>query len=359
MNVELGYVGNKNENLLNEGIANLNAVPLGAMINDPGGNANAYRPLSAYGDLNVYRHDMYTNYHALQALLSRQRGNFNFTASYTFSKVLGIRTSQNGAGPGARSTSCDPRQFYYGIQGSDRTHVGSVAFSWLLKEFKDNKTLDLFLGGWQFAGVASYVSGPPLQASSNVNFNIGGTNAEGVTIDGRHIAGSPQMTAFPVLTCDPSKDVPSGYMFNTSCFAAPSVGQNGNYVWPYIKGNAYKNLDLSLFKNFSIGSKGQKIQLRISGYNVLNHATWYPDTTQNLTLHYTNGVMDSAELREDQRGQQVRPAHRAGRAALHLLESQPAGRTGRASPQAAPAFLFRAVDLVARARGNIMRRSCT
>ena len=73
-------------------------------------------------------------------------------------------------------------------------------------------------------------------------------------------------------------------------------GQNGNYIWPYIRGNSYKNLDMSLFKNFSIGSKGQKIQLRLSGYNVLNHATWYPDTTQNLTLHYTNGVMDSPDF---------------------------------------------------------------
>jgi hypothetical protein len=296
MNVELGYVGSKNKDLLNEGIANINAVPLGAMTNDPDGNQDAYRPLSAYSDLNVFRHDMYTNYHALQALLSRQRGNFNFTASYTFSKVLGIRTSQNGQSWGSEYI-VDPKQFYYGVQGSDRTHVASLAFSWLLKEFKDNKTMDLFLGGWQIAGVASYVSGPPLQVSGNsINFGMGGTNAQGVTIDGRHIVGSPNMTAFPVLTCDPSKDIPSGYMFNPSCFTAPSVGQNGNYIWPYIKGNAYKNVDMSLFKNFSIGSKGQKIQLRISGYNVLNHPTWYPDTTQNLTLHYTDGVMDRPDF---------------------------------------------------------------
>jgi hypothetical protein len=85
-------------------------------------------------------------------------------------------------------------------------------------------------------------------------------------------------------------------MFNTSCFAAPDVGQNGNYIWPTIRGNSYKNLDLSLFKNFSIGSKGQKIQLRISGYNVLNYATWYPDTGQNLTLNYTNGVQTNANF---------------------------------------------------------------
>ena len=293
MNVELGYVGNKNKYLLNEGIANINAVPLGAMTSNPDGNQDLYRPYSAYGDLNVFRHNAYANYHSLQALLSRQRGNFNFTASYTFSKSLGVRTSQNGQSWGSEYI-VPMDQYYYGVQGSDRTHVGSVSFSWLLKEFKDNKALNAFLGGWQFAGVATYVSGAPLQASSNVNFNMQGTNAQGVTIDGRHIVGSPMMAAFPVLTCDPTKDIPSGYMFNASCFSAPSVGQNGNYIWPYIRGNSYKNLDLSLFKNFSVGSKGQKIQLRISGYNVLNHPTWYPDSGQNLTLNFTNGVQTNS-----------------------------------------------------------------
>jgi len=155
--------------------------------------------------------------------------------------------------------------------------VASVSFSWMLKEFKDNRAMDLFLGGWQVAGVATYVSAQPLQAAANNNFDVAGTNAQGVEINNRNINGTTSIDPFPVLTCDPSKDVPSGYMFNTSCFRAPNVGELGTTVMPYIKGNAYKNLDLSLFKNFSIGSKGQKIQLRISGYNVLNHATWYPD----------------------------------------------------------------------------------
>jgi hypothetical protein len=296
MNVELGYVGNKSENLLNNGIADINAVPLGAMLNDPDGNEQNYRPLQAYGnDLQVYRHNAYSNYHALQALLSRQRGAFNFTAAYTFSKSLGVRTSEVGNSWGSEYI-VPIEGFYYGVMGQDRTHVATVSFSWLLKEFKDNPTLNLFLGGWQVAGVASYVSGAPLQFANGVNFNIQGTNADGVTIDGRHIAGSTDMSAFPVLTCDPSEDVPSGYMVNTSCFAAPAVGRNGNYVMPYIRGNSYKNLDMSLFKNFSVGSGGQKIQLRISGYNVLNHPTWYPDTGQNLTLNYNNGVQTNADF---------------------------------------------------------------
>ena len=334
MNIELGYVGNKNEQLINNGIADINAVPLGAMLNDPdSANQQQYRPFQAYGnDLNVYRHNAYTNYHSLQTLLSRQRGNFNFTAAYTFSKSLGIRTNETGQSWGSEYI-VDPEEFYYGISGQDRTHVASLSFSWLLKDFKDNKTLDLFLGGWQFAGVASYVSGAPLQASSNVNFNMQGTNADGVTIDGVHIAGSTDMTAFPVLTCNPAENIPSGYMFNTSCFAAPAVGQNGNYVWPTIKGNSYKNLDLSLFKNFSHRQQGSEDPAPALGLQRAQP----PDVVSRLgpephaQLHERRP--DERRLREDQRGQQVRPAHRAGRAAVHLLErrSRP-GLSRRASP---------------------------
>jgi len=295
MNVEVGYVGNKQDQLLNSDMSNYNAIPLGALPNDSiSVNENSYRPLLAYGDLQVYRHSAYSNYHALQTLLSRQRGNFNFTASYTFSKNLGIRSA--GYQTGTSEYLLPARQYSYGILPQDRTHVASLAFSWMLKEFKDNAALNAFLGGWQLAGVATYVSAPPLQASASKNFNIQGTNAQGVTINARNIYGSTSLSVYPVLTCDPSKDVPGGYMFNPDCFRAPAVGELGNFIMPYIKGNSYKNVDLSLFKNFSVGSKGQKIQLRISGYNVLNHPTWYPDGGQNLTLNYTNGVQTNTNF---------------------------------------------------------------
>ncbi len=37
MNLEIGYVGNSQKDLRNEGVANYNPVPLGAMVNDPDG----------------------------------------------------------------------------------------------------------------------------------------------------------------------------------------------------------------------------------------------------------------------------------------------------------------------------------
>jgi hypothetical protein len=293
MNVELGYVGNKGDNLRNSGVADINAVPLGAMLNDPNGNANSYRQYPQYGNLQVYLHDLYTNYQSAQVLLSRQRGHFNFTAAYTFSKSLGVRSDVQG-NPGLSEYYFDARQYSYGVLGNDRTHVASIAYSWLLPAFKDNSVMNAILGNWQLAGVSTYVSGAPLQTTlGNRNFNMAGTLADGTTIGNTQVTGSPDVSAQPVLTCNPNDNIPSGYLFNPACFSAPTVGNNGNYVFPYLKGNSYSNHDLSLFKNFPIGSKGQKLQLRIAAYNVFNHATAYADPGTNLTLQFTNGVQSN------------------------------------------------------------------
>ena len=81
-----------------------------------------------------------------------------------------------------------------------------------------------------------------------------------------------------MLTCDPRKGTSSGQYFNPSCFRLPNApavpgqpGENGQYVWPYIKGPAYFDADLSAFKSFPI-REGQDVQFRISGFNFINHA---------------------------------------------------------------------------------------
>jgi hypothetical protein len=299
MNLEIGYVGNTQKDLLNNGVANYNAVPLGAMLNDPNGDPNKYRLLPNYGDLQVYEHTAYSNYHALQTLLSRQRGKFNFTVAYTFSKTLGIRA--NGTGPSAvpeylkdaAGNPVDTRTFNYGVESTDRTHVLTASYSWQLGNLKKGGVANAILGGWQITGISTYISGAPLQAATNTNFNMTGTLSDGSPINATRISGSPAVPAQPVLTCNPSTNVPDGYYFNPNCFSAPAPGQNGNYIFPYIKGQPYTNHDLSLFKNFGIGSKGQKLQFRVSAYNVLNHPIAFPDQTLNLTLNFNNGVLSN------------------------------------------------------------------
>jgi hypothetical protein len=293
MNIELGYVGNKSDRLMNNGIANINAVPLGAMINDPNGDENAYRPFPGYGDLNVFRHSAFQNYHGIQSLLARQRGSFNFTLAYTFSKALGLRGDAQGPAVGSEYVLSPYRNFNYGILGYDRTHVASGSFSYLLPEPKTEGALKHVLGGWQLAGILQYISGSPLPyGDGSTNFRITGTNEFGDDINGQRYSGSTDIPVQPLLTCDPRSGIPDGFMFNPACFALPQVGTNGTYNMPYMKAQSYWNTDLSLFKNFSLGGE-RKLQLRINAYNVLNHPFEVPVQGENLTLRFANGVQSN------------------------------------------------------------------
>ncbi len=190
--VETGYVGSKSDRLRNDGIANINTVPFGALLGNTGANPDDFRPFLLWGDINVTQHNLYSNYHSWQSLVSRQTGKFSFTAAYTFSKALGIR-----AGGGLTGRAIYPpdinqlRQYTYGTLGNDRRHLLSLAYSWLLPEVKSGVT-NAILGNWQISGISQWISGVPLQlVGGDGNFRISGTNAQGVDLDQRNIVGSP------------------------------------------------------------------------------------------------------------------------------------------------------------------------
>jgi len=277
--IEASYVGNKSTDMMNFDVANYNAM-----------RTDGTRPLPQLGDLQVFRHSMYQNYHGLQALLARQRGEFNFTVAYTFSKALGFR-SGIGGNQAVGSEYLFPnnyRQVNYGVLKDDRTHVATAAYSWNLPGVKGGGAREAILGGWQLAGIMSYVSGAPIPVINNSNFDVQGTLADGRGISNELITGSTQIRVQPLLTCDPRENVPSGFMFNNACFAAPSPGQNGNYVLPYMKAQPYWNVDFSIFKNFSLGGT-KRLQFRGTAYNALNHPIAFPDPGNNLTLRFDRG----------------------------------------------------------------------
>jgi len=290
MTVEAGYVGSKSDRLLNDGLNNLNVVPFGAMLNDPTGDPNNYRPYREYGtNLPVAQHTHYQNYNALQALLSRVSSKFSYTAAYTWSKALGIR----GSGQGQVSyPAVDIRDGAYGILAYDRTHVLNVGYSYLLPTLDGAAALkQAVLGGWQLTGVSTFISGAPLQAANTVgvNFGMSGTTSTGADLGGNTvITGSPEITAMPVLTCDPREGLSGDQVLNPSCFALPAAGSNGNYIFPNLRGPAYSNHDFAVFKNFPMGGS-RKFQFRASFTNVFNHPQRFLDENTNLRLQFTNG----------------------------------------------------------------------
>ena len=309
INLEMAYVGNDQKHLSNRGVSNVNAEPWGARLADP--EAGSWRPLPNYGDLEVFDHSLYGNYHSLQTLLSRQRGRVNFTLAYTFSKNLGVRgDGYAGAGSSPSASVLPVRDTLYGFLGTDRTHVLNLAYSIQLPDVKRGGLVRALFGGWQISGLTNLVSGAPLQVTRAFNLGLTGTGADGQDITSEAWTGSQQIGVAPLLTCNPSENVPSGYLFNPACFSLPAPGQVGNYVFD-MRGAWYHNHDLSLFKNFSIGQGGKKLQLRVQAYNLLNHPLSFPEDGRNLTLRFENG-----QRVEDELGQQGRDKY--GRRIIQL-----------------------------------------
>jgi Carboxypeptidase regulatory-like domain len=322
MQLEISYVGNKADDLINLNKQNINPVPLGTRYTPEelnraeSGEANAVddpkRILNRqfgfnYQAINIIGHNTYSNYNGLQALLSRQVGRANFTVAYTFSKNLGIRgAGQDVQGQGAENTALfGLRERNYGTLATDRTHVLAVAYNFFLPDvgkslMNGNKFAVAVLDGWQLTGISQYASGPPLQAY-RVNFGLAGTvldpQGNTVQLNSRRALGTPDTSLQPIMTCDPSSGLGENQFINIGCLAPPRINANGSwetgpYILPYLRGPSFYNNDLSVFKNWGI-SESKRIQFRISAFNFLNHPL-KTLTDSNLVLNYERGQLTSS-----------------------------------------------------------------
>jgi hypothetical protein len=334
---ELAYVGNHTNHLMIEGsgssnFQNLSLIPLGALFQPdrvtgfnpivPGNNAATaqniqnlntadYRPfgtfcavavrpcpsasvIQGYGDngLLLTRHGGWANYNALQASWNRSTGQFTFGFNYTFSKALGLcGTSQfSCAVPDPTNLAHD-----YGVLSLDRSHIFNSSYqidlgnlSRYLKIGDDAaRFLKPLIDGWTIAGITTLQSGPDL-ASIRTNFSL--QNGLPNNLNSKSILGTPDISIQPVLLCDPRKGLKPHQYMNGACFGLPgngavATGTNGAYQLPYIKGPAFMNSDLSLYKGFKVTER-QSLQLRASAFNFLNHPLWSFNPNGNaISLH--------------------------------------------------------------------------
>ncbi len=248
----------------------------GSISNNP--NVQAIDPYPLYETINQIGHFEYSNYNSLQTSWNKQSGHGNWLVNYTFSKALGIRGENGTSGVG------DPTNIRndYGVLPNDRTHLFNAAYVYQEGSvYHGNKFVGGVVNGWQISGLTQVQSGSPLQAVNSSNFGMGGNflpgaelpngvSVAGVGLTNALVTGSPNVNMQPILTCDPRKNLAKNQFINGSCFAEPSPGENGSFIFPYIKGPTFFNSDLSLFKNFQI-SEAKKVQFRASFYNFLNH----------------------------------------------------------------------------------------
>ena len=87
---------------------------------------NSFRPFPAYGVLNYLQTKGVSNYHSMQATLSRQTGNFTYLLAYTLSKNEGTTVADFGRIDPIDQTRSE------GTLAIDRTHYASLSWTWRL-----------------------------------------------------------------------------------------------------------------------------------------------------------------------------------------------------------------------------------
>jgi hypothetical protein len=279
--IEANYVGNVSRNLVGYGATNV--VPEGSEGQTEPWFGTYYqqlhRPYSNYGDVSIHRHNLNSNYNALQLMLTRQKGWLNYWASYTFSKALAYNAED----------AFDMKR-WYGPVPFDRSQILSFSYYMSLPNvgrdhLGDHKVVNGLLDGWHVSGIFQLMTGGPISnnfgseyaVNSNVigiygsvPLTVNGQTNGGAPINGELTNGSSNATAVPLMICDPRRGLKKNQYFNSACFVAPSHMANGTYRLPYIHGPAFENDSLGLFKTFSI-TESRKLEIRAEAFNLFNH----------------------------------------------------------------------------------------
>jgi hypothetical protein len=279
--VEANYVGNSSHNLVGYGIQN--AVPEGSETGPWYGTYydQMERPYELYGDISTHFHNLNSNYNALQLMLTRQKGWFNYWGSYTFGKTLAYNAED----------AFDMKR-WYGPAPFDRSQILSFSYYLKLPAFgsklsQSNKVAHAALNGWQISGIFQAMQGGPIGDNfgseyavnqntfgiyGTVSNTVDGTTNTGVSLsNGAFSDGTPDEVAVPKLTCNPTQGLAKNQYFNPACFAAPSYLQNGTYRLPYIHGPAYINDSVGIFKAIAF-SEQRSLEIRGEAFNLFNHA---------------------------------------------------------------------------------------
>lgn len=290
MILDVAYAGNQQKHLLHT--RNINAIPYGTNFLPSSRdvttassplNSNFLRPRLGYTDINYLEFAGFGNYNALQVQLTKRfSSTLTFHASYSWSKALDL-VDTIGA---TVNPILDYRNRDYGPASFDRTHVFTLDYAYNLPRVSkvwDNAFTRVGLDGWELSGVTNFQTGQPqgLPYALTYTADLTGANtlASNSTVT---TTGSNPVVAYDsrvVLLGNPNQPGPNGQWFNVNAVAPPvpglSVNGIGNASKAPIYGPGLNNWDVSLFKNFRLGSnEARRLQFRFETYNTFNHTQY-------------------------------------------------------------------------------------
>lgn len=277
--LEVGYVGKHSINL--RGARNLNQLPVGTLQANPGVNADALRPYHGLGIITLGEYNRQSSYNSLQISADRRfKSGLSFGIAYTFSKLI-----DNTATP----YDAYNVNLVRAISSSDRPHVLNMNFIYELPFLKNRSdVIGRIAGDWQVSGVAFIRSGEPLSV-------IDSTDTAGV---------GPGSGSQPWNLVGSTASTSGGGLgqtwFSPDAFARPALGTFGNAGLNILRGPAFQNWDLAVFKNFKFAENRVNAQFRVEAFNFLNHPL-----LQNPDVNPRNGSFGYVTSKAGERNLQL------------------------------------------------------
>ncbi|MBC7900925.1 MAG: hypothetical protein H7070_12840 [Saprospiraceae bacterium] len=308
--LEVGYVGNRARNQLTH--YDINAVlpqnRLAAAFATDANAVNAFRPYSNNGPIYEFSRRGNADYNSLQVLFKTRFGqNSQFQAAYTYGKSQ----SDFGLGDSSGTQSAFALQDIYnpgldfGDSDINRPHLFVANAVVNLPSFKgSNSFVQTVLGGWEVATIVQITSGTslsPTLAATALSYDLDGpgpgteTRAfqAGFSGTGTNVANQrPNLTGEP---CRVDGDVVQFLNPAAYTIVGLQIGQPGDSPRGSCLGSPIKNVDVSVYKNFtpawlksSFLGEGARIQFRLEFFNALNNAQFRGDS---IGVDYYNGVV--------------------------------------------------------------------
>jgi hypothetical protein len=209
-----------------------------------------------------------SRYNALQIRVEKRYSHgLNFVGSYTYSKATDDSSNGQNVWLGNYEVLQDPTNLRgeQSVGGSDTPHRFVFGWSYQLPIGQGRalgnawgRARNALLGGWQVNGFVTFQSGVPLGMALVAGDIADGTQRPNIT--GSIVGASIKDTVDG-----------KGTRFNAAAFSYPPSQVDGNSprFEDAVRGDYIHNLDLSMFKNFSI-NESVKVQLRAEFFNFTN-----------------------------------------------------------------------------------------
>lgn len=245
--------------------------------------AQLLRRFPQYQAVTLFRpHIGESNYNALQVNVQKRfSGGLSFNANYTFSKLLDTSGVGNGAAflDPAAVQNIDDYSREYSLSTLDVPHRFTTLVTYELpfgrgRRFGGdlNRFVDFFLGGYQVSGTATIQSGAPLLIIAN---GFVGAGLAGIGNAVRRPNRGVENTFGRAEFRDNARAGVSVY--DRAAFTTPDEFTFGNAASTSgdIRRDGFRNVDLSLIKNFVFGERNrQRIQVRGEFLNAFNYVVF-------------------------------------------------------------------------------------